>query len=210
MPRRIVAKSRHQASLLTRALRKFIRMDGVQQAGAFAHYAFFSLFPLIVLFVTIASLFVDRETASREVISYIETYVPIGRAMQGHIIDTISGVVKARGRAGILAFVMLFWVSIQFFNTLICATNKAWGITVYSWWRLPLKSLVFLGILLAALLMGMAVPVVVRTAENLLFPDSSPHRSWLFALGGHLVPMAVMFSSLTFFYKIAPRRPTKF
>lgn len=42
------------------AVKKFWQIDGVQCAGAFAFNAFFSLFPLIVLFVTIASFWQGR------------------------------------------------------------------------------------------------------------------------------------------------------
>ena len=69
--------------------------------------AFFSLFPLIVLFVTVASVFIDRDRAGNEIIAYVETYIPIGGEKQSYIFDTIAGVVKARGQAGTVAFLML-------------------------------------------------------------------------------------------------------
>lgn len=54
------------------ALQKFSRIDGAQSAAAFAHYAFFSLFPFIVLIVTVASIFIDRDRAGKEVVSYVK------------------------------------------------------------------------------------------------------------------------------------------
>jgi uncharacterized BrkB/YihY/UPF0761 family membrane protein len=53
--------------------------------GAIAFHVFFSLFPLMILLVTVASLFVDRDRAGKEVIAYMESYVPISGAMQHHI-----------------------------------------------------------------------------------------------------------------------------
>lgn len=61
-----------------RALKTFYLVDGSQRAGAFAHYAFFSLIPLIILLVTIASFFIDGDQASEKIIAIIKTYVSIG------------------------------------------------------------------------------------------------------------------------------------
>ena len=119
---------------------------------------------MIILFVTIASAFIDRDRAGKEVIAYMESYVPISGEMQSYIFDTIAGVVKARGQAGVVAFLMLVWAALQCFTTLICATNRAWGAEV-NWWRPPLKSLVLLGITVGAVLLGMAVPVLMRIAK---------------------------------------------
>ena len=131
-------------AILRLAVEKFVRIDAAQWAGAFAFDAFFSLFPLMVLLVTIASAFVDRDRAGKEVIAYIERYVPISGEMQRYIFDTIAGVITAREQAGVVALLILVWVALQCFSTLICATNRAWGTAAYNWWRLPLKSLALL------------------------------------------------------------------
>ena len=202
-------KTRRAWAILYLALKKFSRIDGAQWAGAFAFNAFFSLFPLMVLLVTIASFFVDRDRAGKEVIAYMESYVPISGEMQRHIFDTIAGVIKARGQAGVVAFLILVWAALQCFTTLICATNRAWGTVVHNWWRLPLKSLVLLGITAGAVLLGMAVPVLMRMAKDWLFPVND-FRSWVYALGSFFIPLLVVFLSLSLFYRLAPRRPTQF
>ena len=79
--------------ILCLAVKKFSEIDGSQSAGAFAHFVFFSLFPLIVIFVTIASVFVDRNLAETEVIAFVETYIPISGEMHSYIFDTIAGVI---------------------------------------------------------------------------------------------------------------------
>jgi YihY family inner membrane protein len=195
--------------ILCLAVKNFLRINGAQWAGAFAFNAFFSLFPLMVLLVTIASLFVDRDRAGKEVIGYIETYVPISGEMQRHIFDTIAGVIKARDQASAVAFLILIWAALQCFTTLICATNRAWATAEYNWWRQPLKSLVLLGSTAGAILLGMAVPVLMRMAEGLLFPGYNL-RSWVYGLGSFFIPLLVVFFSLSLFYRLAPRRLTRF
>ncbi len=191
------------------ATKRFSQIDGAQSAAAFAHYAFFSLFPLIILTVTIASAFIDRDRAGREIITYVETYVPIGVESQSYVFDTIAGVIKARGRAGAVAFLMLVWGAMQFFDALICATNRAWGTQAYNWWRLPLESLGGLAILVCVVLLGVAVPVLAKMAKNWVF-QAGDFSSWIYTLGSFVIPLLVVFVSLILFYRLAPRRRTRF
>jgi YihY family inner membrane protein len=208
-PGRPGPETRRVWAILCLAVKKYLTIDGAQWAGAFAFNAFFSLFPLIVLLVTIASSLVDRDRAGEEVIAYIESHVPISGEMQRYIFNTIAGVVKAREQAGAVAFLILVWTALQCFTTLICATNLAWGTKVYNWWRLPLKSLGLLGITAGAVLLGMAVPVLMRMAKGWLFPGHDL-RSWMYDLGSFFIPLVVVFIGLSLFYRLAPRRPTRF
>ena len=195
--------------ILWLTVNKFIGIDGTQCAGAFAFNAFFALFPLIVLFVTIASFFIDRDRAGRDIIAYVETYVPISGEMQHYIFDTIAGVIKAREQMGVAAFLVLVWATLQGFTTLISAINRAWGTGDYNWWRLPMKSMVLLGITAGSVLLGMGVPVLMRVAEGWLFPGGV-FRSWVYGLASFFIPLLVMFTGLSLFYRLAPHRCTKF
>ena len=196
-------------TLLCLSVKKFSHINGAQSAGAFAHFAFFSLFPLVVLFVTITSTFIDRNSAETGVIEYVETYIPITGEMQSYIFDTISGVVSARGQASAVAVLMLVWSALQFFATLIVATNEAWGVQAYNWWRLPLKSLLFLAIMVLIVLMGIVLPVLAKMAKDWLFPGNNL-ISWVYYLGSFFIPMVVVFLGLSLLYRMAPRRPTRF
>lgn len=205
----IKLKSRGVWSTLGAAVNKFMQIDGEEWAGAFAHYAFFSLFPSIIFFVTIASIFVDRDRAGTQIIAYIEAYIPIGQDEHKFIFDTVGSVVKVRGQASVVAFIMLAWASMRFFSTLIRATNRAWGIDAHNWWRLPLKSLVFLAIIAVIVLCSIATPVLVNMAKEWLIP-SREFRSWVHTLWRFLIPMLVVFLGLSLFYRLAPRRRTRF
>ena len=195
--------------MLRLAIKRFSEIDGTQAAAAFAFYAFFSLFPLIVLMVTVASNFIDRDRAGSEIIAYVEAYVPISGEMQSYIFDTIAGVIHSSGQAGVIAFLILVWTSMQFFNTLIHAADRAWGADTHNWWRLPFKSLFFLAIMIGSVLVGIAMPVLVKMAKDWLSPQND-FRSWVYALWGYVIPLVVVFLSLTLFYRLAPRRRIRF
>ncbi|RJP50207.1 MAG: hypothetical protein C4583_10980 [Anaerolineaceae bacterium] len=137
MPSLLDQKTRRAWVLLKLAVKKFLQMDGIYWAGAFAFNAFFSLLPLIVLFVTIASAFIDQDRAGKEVIAFIERYVPISAKAQSFIFETIAGVIKARRQVGAVVFLLLLWTVLQSFITLIFATNRAWDTKMGRWSRLP-------------------------------------------------------------------------
>jgi Ca2+-transporting ATPase len=208
-PTRLGLESRRVWAIFCLGIKKFSRIDGAQWAGAFAFNAFFSLFPLILLLVALASFFVDRDRAGKAVIAHVESYVPISGDLQRQIFGAVAGVIKARKQAGVVALLVLVWPALQCFTSLICATNRAWGTAVGNWWRLPLKSLVLLGITAGAALLGMAAPVLARMADGQLFPEHDL-RFWLYGPGISLIPVLVLFFSLSLFYKLAPRQPTRF
>lgn len=196
-------------AILQLAIKKFFLIDGTQWAGAFAFNAFFSLFPLIILLVTIASTFTSWDSAGAKVISYIEDYIPLSGEMQGYIFNTVAGVMKTRGQASVVAFLILIWVTIQCFTTLIYATNRAWGTAVHNWWRLPLKSLLLLGITAVAVFIGIILPMLAKLAQAALFAVND-FNNWIYAVGGLVIPLLVVFVSLSLFYKLAPHRSTRF
>ena len=196
-------------AIFSLTVRKFLQLDGGQWAGSFAFNVFFSIFPLIVLFVTIASFFVDPVVAGKEIIDYMQRYVPIRGEMEDQVFSTLAGVVKARGNVGVIAFFILIWGAIQCFSTLIIADNLAWDAPVSKWWRLPLKSLLMLGITAGMVLLGMVVPVLLKMTEGRLFtvPDVA---FWIYALGSFLIPLLVIFLGLSFFYMLAPQQLLRF
>ncbi len=199
----------HVRAVLFLTADRFQKIDGQERAAAFAYYAFFALFPLLVLLVTVASAGLDQEHAGEDAIRYVESYLPISGVLQNHISATVEGVIKHGTRAGGLALIMLVWVAIQGFTTLIHTTNRAWGSESHNWWRLPLRSLVVLGIMTGAVVLGMTLPVLAKAAQRWLLP-TDVQLPWMFDLTvGFLMPWLLVFLGLCLFYKLAPRRSTR-
>ena len=209
MPLRLKQRSQRAWSVTYLAAKTFLRIGGSHWAESFAFNAFFSLFPLIILFVILASFFVDRDTAGLAIVTYMEGYVPLESEMKARILGAITAVIQARERAGLVVLVILVWVALQSFTTLVSATNRAWGDDAYSWWRLPLRGMALLGVTAGAVLLGMAAPALASIGKSWLFP-AHDFGSWVYALWGFVVPLLVLFLSLSLFYKLAPRRRTRF
>ncbi len=203
-------------SVLWRALIKFDETDGEQRAASFAYYAFFALFPLIVLLITVFTSFLgNQEEATQRITAAVQEYLPDPTAST-QIIRTIQGVVKSRGSAGLIAFAVLAWSALRFFQALVHGVNRAWGTKEYSWWRLPIKNLFMTAILASAMLLGIVFPAIINNIEYLYWK-----HSWEFGLDfkffknffGILrlfVAPLVLFYGFAMFYKFAPRRRTTF
>ncbi len=194
---------------LALAVRRFGAIDGAQRAAAFAYYAFFSLPSLIILLVTIGSFFVDRNRAAREVVGYVENYVPLDTEGRDRIFSTVVGMARVRGSVGTVALLALLWSSLSFFTALIRAVNRAWNQEPRNWWRMPLKGLVLLAITAAALGIGIAVPILADVMRSWLRPSAGSHSMTYTALVSAF-PLLVGFYGLSLFYRLAPRRRTRF
>lgn len=190
--------------ILRRALSRFLEIDGALFAAAFAHYAFLSLFPLIILGATIGSFFVDQDRAVAGIVQYVGTFIPIGAERRADIFDTVAGVMASRREAGIIASVVLLWTSTRFLSTLVRGTNRALGHDSYRWWRLPLRSFTLLLLLAGIASIGMLAPVVLRLAQRMVVPESVVGVP-IYAAFVNLARFSTTFISLALFFKFAPR-----
>ena len=200
-----------------RAAQKFDETDGEQRAASFAYYAFFSMFPLILLLITIGTTFLGPQSdAASKIIAYVSTQIPLEEQDMKTVISTINGVVASRKSAGIIAVAVLAWTSLRFFQALVRGVNRAWGTKEYSWWRLPIKNLGMLGILTSVLFLGIIAPVVLKQIEDFYWSHSRKvgldftFLWYVFEFAKLLIPILVLFIGMSLFFKYAPRRRTLF
>lgn len=201
--------ARHAWTVTRRTVKKFFHIDGLLWAGAFSFNAFLSLFPVLILLVTIASYFIDRDRVVAGIVDYLQKYVPISGEMQGYVFHTITGVINARGPASAIAFILMGWVASQCFSTLIRAANRAWGASVRNWWHLPVKSMVLLALVAVTAFAGSTASVLAGMTKE-WFHFAYDVQARLYGLATNVIPLLVVFLSLSLFYRFAPHRRTRF
>ena len=187
----------------------FSDINGTVWAASFSYYAFFALVPMIVLLVTlatdVAARFVGEHDAQKMAFQYIVANIPLGVQGQELVSSTIHGVLDSRGKIGLVALVGLLWSSLGFFQSLVSSVNQAFRQQPLNWWKLPLRSLMMLGVLVSALFLGNVLPLILKTVQGYL----TFSRVWvplLFSVAGYLVSALVLFYGFVLFYKLAPRR----
>ncbi len=213
----LIRQVKRIGAITWRAALKFDETDGEQRAASFAYYAFFSMFPLILLLITISTAFLGpKGDAADKIITYVSTQIPLEEADMRTVISTIEGVVDSRKSAGVIAFAVLAWTSLRFFQALVRGVNRAWGTKEYSWWRLPIKNLGMLAILTSVLFIGILAPLVLRQIEDFYWLHSREVGLdftvlwYVFEFAKLLLPLVILFLGLSLFFKYAPRRRTLF
>jgi YihY family inner membrane protein len=189
------------------SFQRYGRIDGEQCAASFAYYAFFSLFPLILLLVVVGTFFVpDRLQAAGQVVRQVQAYVPLQAKDKAVLIETVDSAIQNGWRAGIFGLLALIWSSLRFFQALVIGVNRAWGFKDYNWWKLPLKNLFMIGILISALVLGLIAPLVFSGLKTIKYLDLNLIAGVL----PTILPPAILFYGLLMFYKFAPRRSARF
>src|SRR5271163_4632446 len=178
------------------AFHRYGQINGEQCAASFAYYAFFSLFPLILLSVVVGTFFVpDRLQAALQVVKQVEEYLPLQAKDKVVLVDTIVHAIQNGWRAGIYGILALIWSALRFFQALVIGVNRAWGFKDYNWWKLPLKNLFMIGILMSALVLGLLAPLIIAFIKTFYYLD-------IYLIVGMLpmiLPPAILFYGLLMF-----------
>ena len=118
----------------------------------------------------------DRLQAAHQVVQQVEAYVPLQAKDKAVLVETIDHAIQNGWRAGIFGILALVWSALRFFQALVIGVNRAWGFKDYNWWKLPLKNLFMIGILISALVLGLLAPLIVNRSESDLSPESKSSR----------------------------------
>ena len=216
--------TRGMLALFWRATLKYNQTDAGQRAASFAYYAFFALFPLAMLLITLGIIFFSKGSGdaassaeiTQTIISQLKGYLPDVPWLRGEFVRALEEIWRSRQKAGLLSFGVLVWSALQFFQSLIQAVNRAWGTSELAWWRLPAKNLLMLGIVGSALLFGVLMPAIWDQVIAVFRQNTPAHGLeaeflWnAFRLARALAPSVVLFYGLSMFYKVAPQRQTTF
>ena len=111
--------------MLAGAAAQALKPDSVNTAAAIAYFAVFSLFPVALLAIAIASFSFGSSVDPRAIVQRLEFIAPGLDQLLGENIDAI---VKARGAVTLVAFVSLVWSASTVFYMLTGILKEIWGI----------------------------------------------------------------------------------
>ena len=110
--------------LLAGAAREALKPDSAITAAAIAYFALFSLFPLTLLSISIASFTLGPLMDQQLIVQKLEFIAPALGQLLGQNIDEIF---RARGPVTSVALVGLIWSASTIFYTLTQTLNEIWG-----------------------------------------------------------------------------------
>jgi membrane protein len=98
-----------------------------ENAAAMTYYGIFSLFPLLLLFMSLAGLALQSNEAAREqIMGVIVGLLPEGQAT---LRDVIQDVINAKGTAAGIGILTLLWGALGWFQVIDTNINEIWGVS---------------------------------------------------------------------------------
>jgi membrane protein len=110
---------------LGRALFDFVQGDSMTYAAAIAYYTLFSFFPLVLILLSIGSLFIRTYDLDSAIIQSLSFYLPVGT---GFIEKNLRVVIASAGKFSVVGVLLLLWTATGAFIPLEQALNRAWGV----------------------------------------------------------------------------------
>ena len=172
-------------------------------AASLSYYGLLALFPLLLLFIALASPFLAEANVIQTVLDFSRQALP-GAASE--LERVLRQVVEARGPATLIGIIALFWSASGVFDVLQAALDRAWRVPhSRAFWQQRLISLVVItamGILFVLSIAVSAITNDVVRAALTITRDS-------IELGGDV--LSLLFSAAAFagLYKLLPHAQVK-
>src|SRR5687768_15216363 len=109
--------------ILQTALRTFTEKQAAQASAGLAYYTFFSIFPLMLVFIAGGSYFLDSHQVFSTVTQFIQQALPISRQI---INENLEEILEARGAAGLVSLLILLWSASGMFTNVASKSSLAW------------------------------------------------------------------------------------
>ncbi len=186
----------------------FIEDDCTTQSAALAFFGLSSLFPALLLLLSILSVFYG-ETARDYLQVVMRTYIPI-QSLREYVADNFQSTLQLKGTMGIIGGVTLLWASKAVFLALERGLARAWRIPVRpaTWW-LYTKSIGFvmlMGLVMSVQFFLLALTKTLSAYDVQLLGFSSQRLHISAVVFQWVISPLMMFLVLTVIYKVLPSR----
>jgi len=213
-----MATKPHKQKILTRSLMAFMDNDLTTAAAAVSYFSMLTLFPTLLLLLTIGNSLLGPKTVEKYVIGQVLAFLPGAEEFVRRNLDSISEISTS---VVISCVIVMLWAASWMFMVIEKALNRIWGTYPRSFlhgriWNIAVMSLVWA--LLAASALFTAFITGVQAASNnasTRFPLKL--GPWLSALSSYawqtmfiVASIAVTVLLFTVLYKLLPNTHVPF
>jgi len=162
---------RHSAVAAGSALRELLFSNDLTHAAAIAYYALLSLFPFLLLVVSLFGSLAADDADRAEVLSFLFRYFP---TRFDFLVQQLDAFRQHPVGLSITGGLGLVWGSLGVFGALTSAVNEAWGVSKpRGFWKHRLATFVMFaaatGVMIAALLIVSGSHVVTSSTIGVTF-----------------------------------------
>ncbi len=193
-------------TIIGETLRSFRDARASNVAAGLAYYVLFSLFPLLLLFVVVASRFLESETAFQKAVTFVSGAIPISTRL---IEKNLQTVLDLRGTVGLVGAVGALWSASKAFAMLAQSVNRAWqAAESRGFLKQRLVALAMVGVLISLLLLSLVSTTALRLLPRLELPvlgiDIAVFESTFWPIASHLVPLIFTWLMFLALYRWIP------
>lgn len=189
---------RRWGGLLLRSLQDAMAPESQLIASSIGYYTLFSVFPLSLLVVAIASNWIDPLMAETRIIAEMEFIIPGLESLLG---ENLQNLVSARGPITGVAALMLVWSASNVFNVITRSMDRIWGADINnrrSSVRHRTLAVVMVLAITTLLLVASSVEGTILTIINSLLPSSlasiGPFTTRFWAIFLNVLLFALLYS----------------
>ena len=191
--------------ILRHAFTNFTLARGAEAAAALSYYAFFAIFPLLIVFISVASYFLEREFVKQQVMEAVINVIPLSATL---IINNINSVLQLRGAVTTIALISLIWSASNLFNKIVMNVNRAFpGSRTPGFFHSRFIALILisaLGILFALSITATTLSEVIP-ALDLVMNGKIFHETTFWRIIAWTVPVVIKFLLFWGIYRWVPR-----
>jgi membrane protein len=165
--RRVLARARAEIQLtglaIYRGFLSFYHSDDLTFASSIAYYALLSLFPFLLLVLSIIAGFTSSDADRQVVLGFVLRYFP----RQFDFIDVqLKALQESQVRLSVAGSALMIWAAMGVFGALTSAVNHAWGVEKQpSYFKHKLISFVMMVVAGLLLLLGLFLVSAIGIVE---------------------------------------------
>ncbi len=196
--------------ILRTTFASFSETGAPEAAASIAYYAIFSLFPLLLLLITIGSYFMSTPNAIQQLTATVVGAIPVSRSL---IEKNIQSILEQRGTVGAIGILGLLWSGTGAFTVLSVNVNRSFPRSaprsLVSARLSALIMIVVLTILLALAFLSKAFFSLLPQLPIPLVQDINLLDTAFWAVMTSLIPWLLIFFMFLGLYHFIPTVPVR-
>ena len=177
-----------------------------EAAGGIAYYALFSLFPFLLLLISIGSLWLSSNAAVDQIINFIGKLFEIPT---GQLEAALEALASSSGITGLIGLIGLIWAATGVFTSLARNISRAWpDASRVSVLQGRLMAIIMVVVIALSQFLWIVATTIVSLIAQIDFPiqrDLSYVKSWLTDFTINSISFALLFFAFAGLYRWVPK-----
>jgi membrane protein len=209
--RRVRAELRLSGLAAWRGVVELVNSNDLTHAASIAYYALLSLFPFLLLSISLLGAITADDADRLSVLSFVFRFFP---TQLDFVTGQLDALRAARLQLGVAGSLALIWGSLGVFGAVTSAVNEAWGVEKQrSFWKHRLVSFLMLVAAGGVMMLALLLVSLIQMAQATWFGAMLTSYQWLtnlqsFAFRNLATGLLVVALGLVFYF--IPNAKTRF